>query len=71
MPLRWGIVSAGKISNDFVAALKISGDEHQVIAVAARNKERAAAFAKKLNIPQAYGSYLELAKDNDVGRYNG
>lgn len=68
MALKWGIVSAGKISNDFVAALKLASEtEHQIVAVAARNKERAEEFAKKFHIPRAYGSYKELAEDKDVG----
>lgn len=71
MALKWGIVTAGKISNDFVAALKLAPEtEHQIVAVAARNKERAEEFAAKFNIPRAYGSYKELAEDKDVGLYN-
>ena len=68
MALKWGIVSVGKISNDFVAALKLSSEtEHTIVAVAARCKERAEEFAKRFNIPKAYGSYRELAEDKDVG----
>ncbi|XP_066288263.1 trans-1,2-dihydrobenzene-1,2-diol dehydrogenase-like [Branchiostoma lanceolatum] len=61
-PTRWGIVSAGKISNDFKVALDtLPDEEHQVVAVAARSLERAEQFAKTHNIPSAYGSYAELA----------
>lgn len=68
MALKWGIVSAGKISHDFVAALKVASDtEHRVVAIAARCKERAEAFAKLFDIPRAYGCYKELAEDQDVG----
>ena len=35
-------------------------------AVAARNKDRAEAFAKKHGIEKAYGSYDELIKDPEV-----
>nr|BAN20282.1 dimeric dihydrodiol dehydrogenase [Riptortus pedestris] len=67
MATRWGIVSAGKISNDFVTALEnLPRSEHEVIAVAAKDKERAADFAKQHNIPKAYGSYEELAADKSI-----
>jgi len=67
MATKWGIVSAGKISNDFVAAVRSANDgEHKFVAVAARNLASAEAFAKTHDIPQAYGSYEELAHDSDV-----
>jgi predicted dehydrogenase len=37
-----------------------------VYAVAARNKGRAEAFAKKYGIEKAYGSYDDLINDPDV-----
>ncbi|KAM7233147.1 hypothetical protein CapIbe_015283 [Capra ibex] len=67
MALRWGIVSAGLISSDFMTMLRmLPRSEHQVVAVAARDLSRAKEFAKKHDIPKAYGSYEELAKDPDV-----
>ena len=68
MATRWGIISAGAISNDFVAALQLlSKDEHEVVAVAARSLQNAEKFAAKYGIKMAYGSYSELAKDPNVG----
>nr|KAF6273704.1 dihydrodiol dehydrogenase [Pipistrellus kuhlii] len=68
MALRWGIVSAGLISSDFTAVLRtLPRSEHQVVAVAARDLSRAKEFARKHDIPKAFGSYEELAKDPDVG----
>ena len=68
MATRWGIASAGKISHDFVAALgTLPAEEHKVVAVAAQQLERANKFAAEHNIPTAYGSYEELAKDSNVG----
>uniref|UniRef100_A0A8C5VVS0 Dihydrodiol dehydrogenase n=1 Tax=Microcebus murinus TaxID=30608 RepID=A0A8C5VVS0_MICMU len=68
MALRWGIVSAGLISSDFTAVLRtLPRSEHQVVAVAARDLSRAKEFAQKYDIPKAYGSYEELAKDPNVG----
>jgi dihydrodiol dehydrogenase / D-xylose 1-dehydrogenase (NADP) len=68
MATRWGIASAGKISHDFVTALStLPPEEHQVVAIAAQQLDRAKIFAAEHNIPVAYGSYEELAKDPDVG----
>uniref|UniRef100_E5RGT8 Trans-1,2-dihydrobenzene-1,2-diol dehydrogenase n=1 Tax=Homo sapiens TaxID=9606 RepID=E5RGT8_HUMAN len=67
MALRWGIVSVGLISSDFTAVLQtLPRSEHQVVAVAARDLSRAKEFAQKHDIPKAYGSYEELAKDPSV-----
>ncbi|PSN53383.1 hypothetical protein C0J52_03796 [Blattella germanica] len=65
MATRWGIASAGKISNDFVTVLR-SLNDHKVIAVAARDLNRAKEFADDHNIPVAYGSYEDLAKDPNI-----
>ncbi|XP_052019056.1 trans-1,2-dihydrobenzene-1,2-diol dehydrogenase [Apodemus sylvaticus] len=67
MAVRWGIVSAGLIARDFTTVLSsLPPSEHQVVAVAARDLNRAEEFARKYNIPKAYGSYEELAKDPNV-----
>lgn len=39
----------------------------QVVAVAARKLKDAQEFAQRHNIPRAYGSYEELARDPDIG----
>lgn len=68
--IRWGIASAGKISEDFVIALStLPSTDHKVQAVAARSLERAQEFAKKHEIPTALGSYEALAKSGDVGEF--
>ena len=65
--LRWGICSAGKISNDFVICLNmLSKEKHQVVAVGARDKTAAEKFASQHSIPKAYGSYQEVAEDPNV-----
>ncbi|XP_007957370.1 trans-1,2-dihydrobenzene-1,2-diol dehydrogenase-like, partial [Orycteropus afer afer] len=67
MAVRWGIVSVGLISSDFTTVLRtLPRSEHQVVAVAARDLSRAKEFARKHDIPKAYGSYEELAKDANV-----
>lgn len=67
-PLRWGIASAGRISNDFCAALTtLPSADHQIVAVAARSAENAKKFAEIFEIPKFYDGYQKLANDNDVG----
>ncbi|XP_067408338.1 trans-1,2-dihydrobenzene-1,2-diol dehydrogenase-like [Emydura macquarii macquarii] len=67
MATRWGICSAGKISHDFLVALEtLPAEEHQVVAIAARDLARAQEYAQRHRIPRAYGSYEELAQDPDV-----
>ncbi|KAL0129798.1 hypothetical protein PUN28_001803 [Cardiocondyla obscurior] len=65
--LRWGIASAGKISHDFVTALgSLPANEHNVIAVAARDLSRAKSFAKLHEIKKAYDDYAKLALDKEI-----
>lgn len=68
MALRWGIVSSGKISHDFVSALaSLPETEHQVVAVGARSGSNAENFAKLHNIPKGYEGYTKIAEDPDIG----
>lgn len=69
MTLRWGIVTAGRISHDFVNAFNSYPDKgyQEIVAVAARNPERAAEFAKTHKIPKVFDSYEALAKSKDIG----
>lgn len=68
-PLRWGIASAGKISNDFAAAITcLPAENHQVVAVAARAAKDAKTFAENFQIPAYYGGYEMLAGDKNVGK---
>lgn len=68
MATKWGILSASKIAHDFVLALEtLSADDHQVVAVAAKDKLRAKVFADDHGILTYYGSYEELGNDSNVG----
>lgn len=64
----WGICGPGRIASDFTAALVAMGA--QVGAVGAGSlpgaRKRAMSFASFYGIPRAYGSYLELARDEEV-----
>ncbi|KPI94996.1 Trans-1,2-dihydrobenzene-1,2-diol dehydrogenase [Papilio xuthus] len=68
MTLRWGIVTAGKICHDFVNAFNSYPDKgDQVIAaVAARDKTKAAAFAKTHSIAKVFDSYQSMAASKDI-----
>ncbi|KAH9812364.1 hypothetical protein DFH28DRAFT_409757 [Melampsora americana] len=76
--LRWAILAAGKISKVFVddllidpATREVSDVSHKLVAVGSRSIERAQEFInsfeklKGQNV-QAYGSYEELVKDQEV-----
>lgn len=71
-PLRWGILTAGRICKDFVQALKLArlrGCGAIVTAVAARKLEDAEEFVKELELSEAcsaYGSYSQLCADPNV-----
>ena len=52
----------------YIAALIFKQILWQIVAVAARSKEKADEFAKKFSIANAYGTYEELAKDANVGK---
>ena len=65
--LKWGIVSAGKISQDFATALQSLNPSHHIVqAVGARSLEDAKDFAKRFNVPSAYKSYDDLYQDPQV-----
>jgi predicted dehydrogenase len=66
MPIvRWGIVGPGRI------AAKVARDfahvpDAELVAVASRSAERAAAFAAEHGVPRAHGSYRAIVEDPDV-----
>ncbi|XP_039760888.1 trans-1,2-dihydrobenzene-1,2-diol dehydrogenase-like [Pararge aegeria] len=68
MTIRWGIVSCGKISHDFVNAINTYPDKGDMViaAAAARDKSRAEEFAKIHKIPKVFSSYAEMAKSKDI-----
>ncbi|XP_046963654.1 trans-1,2-dihydrobenzene-1,2-diol dehydrogenase-like [Vanessa cardui] len=68
MTIRWGIVTSGKISHDFVNAFNSFpnvGDQ-VIAAVAARDKSRAEKFAKTHKIAKVFASYDEMARSSDI-----
>ena len=63
--IRWGISSTGHIADQFVEGLHQLEDA-EVVAVASRSAERAAAFAELHDIPRHHGAADDLAADPDV-----
>ena len=63
--IRWGIVGAGGIAATVAADIAgVPGNE--LAAVAARDGERAAAFAQRHGVARSYGSYAQLLADAGV-----
>jgi predicted dehydrogenase len=63
--VRWGILATGGIAATFTESL-LSMPDAQVVAVGSRAPEVAKAFAARYGIERAYGSWAELAADDDV-----
>lgn len=64
-PIRWGLLAAGGIARALATNITdVEGGE--LVAVAARDGERAAAFAQEFGIPRSYGGYDELYTDPEV-----
>jgi predicted dehydrogenase len=64
-PLTWGILGTGNIARQFAEGVK-GAARSRIVAVASRDAERAAAFAKSYGAAAAYGNYEALLKDSGV-----
>jgi xylose dehydrogenase (NAD/NADP) len=65
MSVQWGVVSTAHINAKFLAGVARS-DECDVLAVASRDADRAATYARENGIERSYGSYEQLLDDPDV-----
>ena len=63
--IRWGIIGLGNIAHKFAKDL-LTVENCELHAVASRSQNKANAFATKYKIPNAYGSYEDLANDPHV-----
>lgn len=63
--VRWGIVSTGRITHQFVQDFRFVPNG-EVVAVASRAQESADAFARQYGIPRAYEGYERLLEDGEV-----
>ncbi|CAM2870196.1 aldo/keto reductase [Rariglobus hedericola] len=64
-PLRWGILSTGRIAGVFAQGVALSASG-RVVAVGSRSLESAQKFAAAQGIARAHGSYEELLADPEV-----
>ncbi|HAE52767.1 MAG TPA: gfo/Idh/MocA family oxidoreductase [Ruminococcus sp.] len=63
--INWGITGTGRIARTFSDAL--AKTQNAVLyAVASRSKNKAENFAQEYGFSKAYGSYSELAQDNNI-----
>src|SRR3954470_7850623 len=63
--VRWGLISTARINRKILAGAAES-DRVEILAVAARERARAEAYAREHGIERAYGSYDDLLSDPDV-----
>jgi predicted dehydrogenase len=63
--LRWGVIGAGGIARTFARDVP-RFTRSRVAAVAARQLDRAEAFAREWEVERAYGSYEELVADPGI-----
>jgi predicted dehydrogenase len=64
-PIRWGIIGAGGIADTVCGDINRTGG-NVVTAVAARDADRAAAFATRHGAERSYGDYAALVRDDAV-----
>lgn len=64
-PLRWGILGAGWIAERFTASVR-AHTRQRIVAVAARDTERTAAFAERHGIVHVHSTVDGLVADDDV-----
>jgi predicted dehydrogenase len=64
--VRWGILSTADIGMRKVTPAIQRANACEVVAIASRDADRAAAAASQLGIAASYGSYEELLADDDV-----
>lgn len=64
--MRLGIIGAGWIADKMAEALQNAPQGCECHAIASRDLAKAELFARKWNIPRAYGSYRDLAGDPDI-----
>jgi predicted dehydrogenase len=64
-PVRWGVVATGAMSRTFVGDLLVT-PSCEVVAVGSRSMDSARGFADEFGISRAYGTYEDLANDDNV-----
>lgn len=63
--VRWGLLSTANINRKLIPAIRES-TRGELIAIASRNLKNAGKYAKKWNIPSAFGSYEEMLSSGEI-----
>lgn len=63
--IRWGVLGCGHIANTFMRSIDTVQDT-SVIACAARDENRAKAFANKYEIANAYANYQDMLEQREI-----
>jgi predicted dehydrogenase len=63
--VRWGILSTARINRHLIPAARASGLV-ELVGVASREQARAEEYARRWEIPRAYGSYEALLADDGI-----
>jgi predicted dehydrogenase len=65
-PVRWGVISTARIGWEKVIPGMMKSKDLEIRAIASRSLANGRKWAKKLGIPEAYGSYEELLDDPEI-----
>ncbi|MFN2167701.1 MAG: Gfo/Idh/MocA family protein [Anaerolineae bacterium] len=63
--VRWGLLSTANINRRLIPAIRMS-PRGELVAVASRSQESAAAYAAEWEIPRAFGSYQAMLDSGEV-----
>ena len=63
--LRWGILSTARINDALLKPLRVSR-RNELAAVSSRTQDNADAYARKVKVKRAYGSYQALLVDPEI-----
>jgi Predicted dehydrogenases and related proteins len=63
--LKWGLLSTARINRSVIPPMRLS-KRSELLAVASRDQNKAEAYAKKWDIPRAFGSYEAMLGDPDI-----
>ena len=66
MNLRIGLIGASRVATYAVIAPARTVDGLEVVAVAARDSERAANYARRHDIPRVHSGYADLCRDPEI-----
>jgi predicted dehydrogenase len=65
-PVKWGIISTANIGVAKVIPGMLKSKDLEIVAISSRKLATARAWAGKLGIPKAYGSYEEMLADPEI-----